>query len=74
MIRLRGEAVRRASSDSNQSRDAFVFGAVVVLSLSAMEHVFPVVCFCMARQMLPTPYVNAKESLAENAASPIAVG
>jgi hypothetical protein len=38
-----------------------------------MEHVFPVVCFCIAGRMLTT-YVNAKESLAANAASPLAVG
>ena len=75
MIRLRGEAVRRASSDSNQSQGAFVFRAVVAVRPSAMEHVFPVECFCIARQMLSVClYVNAKESLAENAASPLAVG
>jgi hypothetical protein len=34
-----------------------------------------VVCFCIARQMLPVClYVNAQESLTENAASPLAVG
>jgi hypothetical protein len=37
-----------------------------------MEDVFPAECFCIARQMLTT--CNAKESLAENAASPLAVG
>jgi hypothetical protein len=75
MIRLRGEAVRRASRDSNQSRDAYVFGAVDAVSLSAMEHVFHVECFCIARQvLLVCLYANAKESLAEIAASPLAVG
>jgi hypothetical protein len=40
-----------------------------------MEHVFHVECFCIARQMLPVClYANAKESLAEIAASPLAVG
>jgi hypothetical protein len=40
-----------------------------------MEHVFPVECFCIARQMLLVCLqVNAKDSLAENAASPLAVG
>ena len=37
-----------------------------------MEHVSPMECFCIARQMLTT--CNAKESLAENADSPLAVG
>src|SRR6266851_8038733 len=36
-----GRAAQRASRDSNQSRDAFVSGAVVAVSPSAMEHVFP---------------------------------
>jgi hypothetical protein len=40
-----------------------------------MEHVFHVECFCIARQVLPVClYANAKESLAEIAASPLAVG
>jgi len=37
-----------------------------------MEYVFPVVCFCIARHMLTTLNVNAKESLEENAASQLA--
>ena len=38
-----------------------------------MEHVFPLECFCIARQMLRVClYANAKESLAENAAPPLA--
>jgi hypothetical protein len=45
-----------------QNQGAFVFRAVVAVSPSAMEHVFPVVCFCIARQMLPVClYVNAQE-------------
>ena len=39
-----------------------------------MEHVFPVKCFHIARQMPDYLYVDAKECLAENAASPLAVG
>ena len=43
MSRLRGEAARRASRDSNQSRDAFVFGAVVAVSQATiLAHPLPV--------------------------------
>jgi hypothetical protein len=39
-------------------------GAVVAVSPSAMEHVFPVECFCIARQMLSVcPYVKREREL-----------
>jgi hypothetical protein len=69
-----GRAAQRASRDSNQSRDAFVSGAVVAVSPSAMEHVFPCGMFLHCASNADYLYVNLKESLAENAASPLAVG
>ena len=72
--RLRGRLFERASRDSNQSLGRFRFWRCRRCEPVAMEHVFPVECFCIARQMLDYLYVNAKESLAENAASPLAVG
>jgi len=39
----------------------------------AMEHVFPVVCFCIARQML-TNSMSALQRAWQKASSPLAVG
>jgi hypothetical protein len=60
-----------ASHDSKES-GALRFWAVFAVSPSRWNMFFPVVCFCIARQM-PTTCVNAKECFAENAASPLAV-
>jgi hypothetical protein len=52
---------------------AFVFGAVVPVSPTAMEHVSPCGMFLHCASNADYLYVNVKESLAENAASPLAV-
>jgi hypothetical protein len=49
-----GSAVRRARPVTLTESGALSFGAVVAASPSVMEHVFPVECFCIARQMLST--------------------
>ena len=47
-------AVQRASRDSNLSPGRFRFWGCRRSEPVAMEHVFPVECFCIARQMLTT--------------------